>query len=406
MPYFRNAWRSGFIRASSYDNTVLLMQPKSVSVRWTLADLASSYRFWALIGVWMLTAFAFEVFLESIPWFRAFPHAMLFSSDTAEQIAQAGSISGLLLGMLIASTRTIPRMIMLSAICVAGYLAVWLSLDAPVDNLLEALILSFSKFIGSMVRSAFLLALTLMVASVVVDRYAFGGAFVLISVCEMIHYHAGLSQAEFVYRSTTAGYGVLVSVSAMGIALILLITVRAGFDAPPEARHCPLKPVHRRGKSVRWVAALFWSVFGAGIALGSIWPLQIFHIALGVPIPFLVLVGMTAAFVAGLIATTHWFYRIFGEMAFVHPSSKLFTPRAAALFFLLAPLSTALLLWSLGGALRDAWSQRGSSSRRSTKRFNMWCVVFPPIAIGMVQDQLNDLAESCTRSDGVQPRTT
>lgn len=297
-------------------------------------------------------------------------------------------------------------MILLSAICMAGYLAVWLSVDAPVDNLLEALTLSFMKFSGSMMRTAFLFALTLMVASVAVDRYAFGSAFVVVSVSEMIHYYAGLSQAGFVYEFITAGYGVLVSAIAMGIALVLLLTVRTGFDAPPKARYCPLKPEHRRGKNVRWVGVLLWSAAGVGMALGSIWPPQIFLIALGIPVLFLVLVGLTAAFAVGLIASTRWFYRIFGEMAFVHPSSKLFTPRAGALFFLLAPVSAPLLLWSLGSAVRDASSQRGSSSRRSMKRFNMWCVVFPPIAMGMVQDQLNDLAESRSRSDGVHLQTT
>lgn len=381
------------------------MQSESVSVRWTFADLASAYRFWALIGVWMLTAFAFGVFMESTPRFRPFPYAMLFSSDSAEPLAQAGTISGFLVGMLIVSTRTIPRMILLSAICVAGYLAVWLSVDAPVNNLLEALTLSLMKFSGSMVRTAFLFALTLMVASVAVDRYAFGSAFAVVSVCEMIHYYAGLSQTNFVYKLNSAGYGVLVSAIAMGIALVLLITVRTGFDAPPKARYRPLKPEHRRGKSVKWVGILLWSAAGVGMVLGSIWPPQIFLIALGLPVLFLVLVGLTAAFAVGLIASTRWFYRIFGEMAFVHPSSKLFTPRAAALFFLLAPVSTPLLLWSLGSALRDALSQSDPSSRRSMKRFNMWCVVFPPIAMGMVQDQLNDLAESRSRSDGVQPQT-
>lgn len=381
------------------------MQSESVSVRWTFADIASTYRFWALIGVWMLSAFAFEVFMESTPRIRPFPYAMLFSSDSAEPLAQAGTISGFLLGMLLVSTRTIPRMILLSAICVAGYLAVWLSVDAPVNNLLEALTLSLMKFSGSMVRTAFLFALTLMVASVAVDRYAFGSAFVVVSVSEMIHYYAGLSHAGFVYEFDSAGYGVLISAIAMGIALVLLLTVRTGFNAPPKARYCPLTPEHRRGENVRWVGVLLWSAAGVGMVLGSIWPPQIFLIALGLPVLFLVLVGLTAAFAVGLIASTRWFYRIFGEMAFVHPSSKLFTPRAAALFFLLAPVSTPLLLWSLGSALRDASSQSDPSSRRSMKRFDMWCVVFPPIAMGMVQDQLNDLAESRSRSDGVQPQT-
>ncbi|MEN5159547.1 hypothetical protein [Achromobacter spanius] len=55
----------------------------------------------------------------------------------------------MLLGMLLASTKTIPRMISLCAICAAGYLAVWLSLDTPVNGLglFEAPILSLVEFI-------------------------------------------------------------------------------------------------------------------------------------------------------------------------------------------------------------------------------------------------------------------
>ena len=51
--------------------------------------------------------------------------------------------------MLLASTKTIPRMISLCAICAAGYLAVWLSLDTPVNGLglFEAPILSLVEFI-------------------------------------------------------------------------------------------------------------------------------------------------------------------------------------------------------------------------------------------------------------------
>lgn len=65
----------------------------------------------------------------------------------------------------------------------------------------------------------------------------------------------------------------------------------------------------------------------------------------------------------------------------------------------IAAMGVALLLLasvrgrSFDEAPFEALEQRPSSRRRSTGWFNAWCIVFPPVAMGMAQDQMNELAE-------------
>lgn len=187
----------------------------------------------------------------------------------------------------------------------------------------------------------------------------------------------------------------LVGIAAMGVALLLLASVRGrSFDEAPLERHRPLNPVLREGATVTVVAALPWVALGAMTLLGAVVPEYLNVI-------YYWSTAVTVVFVCGLVASSHWVYRIHGEVAYFHRSSNLFTPRAALLLFLLVPWGIPILLLTLGGVLREAREQRPSSRRRSTGWFNAWCIVFPPVAMGMVQDQMNELAEGQAESDSV-----
>ncbi|WP_158685875.1 hypothetical protein [Achromobacter spanius] len=377
------------------------MQSESATARWTFADLASTYRFWALIAIWALSVLAFSVFVRSTP-----PILLLRPRGFIPEILVygkvAGSLFGTVLGMLVVRAKTIQRMAVLAAIGLAGYLAAWLMLDRLAYFMLDGLMYSICAFLGALVVSAFTMAITLMLANAVADRFALGVALVVLSISQFFYHDLDPSWFIVAFPKESLGGWIFISAIALGGALLLLATVRRGFDDPPVMRHRPLMPAPRSGDKVTSRTRLLWLSVGGGMVISFFAPLQIL---LMLPVIWYgfwaALAILSVSFIVGLIASTYWIYRIHGEVAYVHPSAKLFTPRAAVLFFLLVPMSAPLLLLSLDSVLRDAWAQRAGSTYQSKSRFNMWCLVFPPIAMGMIQDQLNELMVAHSDRDSV-----
>lgn len=367
------------------------MQSESVSARWTFADLASTYRFWALIAIWALPMLALGVFERSTPSIHLFrPRGDI--PELWEYARVAGFVFGAVLGMLLVRAKRIRRMAMLAAIGSAGYLIAWLTLEPLIPYLMDALMYSLTAFLGCVMISAFTVAITLMLADAAADRFAFGVAFVVLSISLYVHYDVDVSWLIASRPVEPLGSMLFASAIAMGGAVLLLATVRPGFDAPPITRHKPLIPAPRSGDKVTRLTKLLWVSMGGGMIITFLAPFQIFLVLPMIGWSFVaVLAILSVSFIVGLIFSTFWIYRIHGEVAYVQPSAKLFTPRAALLFFLIVPLSTPLLLLSLHSVLQDAWAQRDSTCHQTKSRFGMWCLLFPPIAMGMIQEQLNEL---------------
>lgn len=365
------------------------MQSEPVAMRWTFADLASTYRFWALIGAFIAAAFGVAMFIYTLPSLPSFKDAAFISQDYFFPIWFSGNAFGLLLGMLLVRTKTTKCLAALVAVCVVCHVAAWLALPSLGAGAGMALL-----FFGQVVRSALAFSIAVYLAGMMTDRFAFAAAFALLTVFERFN-DSGITHAALRIVSTIGndGTAMLVGIAALTLALLFLASARCRlFDEAPAIRHRPRKPQTRVGATVSVLTALPWLAIGAVTWLGVLAPIPLN--------PFLYWsTPLSVALVIGLVASAYWIYCIHGEVAYIYQSSKLFTSRAALVFFLLVPLATPILLLTLGVVLREARAQRPSSNRRSMGWFNAWCVLFPPVAMGMVQEQMNELAEGQADSD-------
>lgn len=363
-------------------NSMVVMQAEPISARWTLADLASTWRFWSLIGVLVAAAYGVLVFNSAWPHLT-YSNGNHLPWELMPYFWFGGNAFGILLGIVLVQEKSTKGLAVMAAACMGSYVIGWQAL--PEMSVGLAL---FLVFLGQLVQWAIAFTITVNLAGAVSDRFAFAGAFaVLIAFQMMNELGTSLAASYTVAKLVRRDYWALFGVAAMAIALLLLTSTRGRlFDEAPAPRHRPLEPTFREGATVSIISALPWAAL-----VGLTW------ITAMVPMSREAIgqwqTAVTATLVLSLAATAYWVYRIHGEVAYIRPSSKLFTPRAALLFFLLVPLATPILMFTLGAVLREAREERPSSSRRSMGWFNAWCVVFPPVAMGMVQDQMNELAE-------------
>lgn len=95
----------------------------------------------------------------------------------------------------------------------------------------------------------------------------------------------------------------------------------------------------------------------------------------------------------------YWIYRIHGEEAFVKPSRKLLSPRAAA-WLVVIPLIGDLFFPFMLSSLADhnnevSVSGGGGRVQRPWVAF-LFALIFPPAAIALIQSALNEVAERGT----------
>ncbi|CAB3818153.1 hypothetical protein LMG26689_00315 [Achromobacter animicus] len=376
----------------SISTLVVPMQTEPVSARWTLADLASTWRFWSLIGVLIAAAYGVMVFRSAWP-LLTYSNERYVLRDLFPYFWYGGNGFGILLGIVLAQANSIKGLAVLTTVCMGIYVIAWFAL--PEMSVGLAL---FVVCVGQLVRWAIAFIITVLLAGAVSDRFAFAGALAVLTAFQgMNDWGTSVAASYTFYTLEDHDHWALFGAAAMASAALLLASTRGrSFDEAPALRHRPLKPQFREGVTVLIIAALPWVTLGGVTWMISVLPMSpvaISHWLKAVAIIFLV----------SLAATAYWVYSIHGEVAHIYPSSKLFTPRAALLFFLLVPLATPILMITLGAVLREVREHRPSASRRSSGWFNAWCVVFPPVAMGMVQDQMNELAEAQAASDSVSP---
>lgn len=376
-------------------NSMVVMQAEPVPARWTLADLASTWRFWSLIGVLVAAAYGVLVFRSA--WSHlTYSNGYHLVRELTPYFWFGGNAFGILLGIVLVQAKSTKGLAVMAAVCAGSYVIGWRALPEMSVGLAF-----FLMFLGQLVRWAIAFTITVNLAGAVSDRFAFAGAFALLMAFQMMNdlgtsLAASYTFAKLVHRD----YWALFGAAAMAIASLLLTSTRGRlFDEAPAPRHRPLEPTSREGATVTIIAALPWAALAGVTWITATVPMSLEAIRQW-------LTAVTATFVLSLAATAYWVYRIHGELAYIRQSSKLFTPRAALLFFLLVPLATPILMFTLGAVLREARDERPSLGRRSMGWFNAWCVVFPPVAMGMVQDQMNELAEGRAEADPASPLQT
>lgn len=341
---------------------------------WTFADLASTYRFWALIVATVAVTFgaqAIEVVLIWLPHRNELSpdgHAMYVSSQVT------GNSVGVLLGLLLAYAKSVRGLLAIIAACVLVFAAMAFAGDAAGWE-----IIYLTTFISRAVATAVWFSVLAYVSGGAADRLAFAGGVAVATVSFSLATSFGGAVSGMLMTQFSSMGCIIAGLAALALALLLLALVRGTlFETAPVPRHHPLRPTGRVGATVAMVTAVPW-LAAAGLALLG-----------GFGIGSFALVG-AAAIVVGMVATAYWLYRVHGESASLYPTQKLFTPRGALLMYLLVPMALPILLLCLGGVLREARAQRGEQPR-SAAWFNAWCVVFPPIAMAMAQEALNELA--------------
>ena len=97
----------------------------------------------------------------------------------------------------------------------------------------------------------------------------------------------------------------------------------------------------------------------------------------------------------------YWAYRIHGEEAYVKPSPRLLTPRAAA-WLTAIPVLSAVLFPIMMSTLAEHHNEVSAESESEYMQrpwvVFLWCLVFWPVAVGLVQARLNLLVANSARS--------
>ncbi len=348
---------------------------------WTFADQASTYRFWALIMAAVAVLLGTAALRSHLTWLSRSSDAFHWGQSSLFVYCwMGGSLFGVLAGLLLSQSKSARGYFLIPL--VAGALGVGV---AALGTAYGVGLPYVALFWGQAAMMTLVVAVPSAIAGGTFSRASFGCAFALLSLLEMAsNAYAGFGTLMLVNKyggQSTA----IAGCAAMFLAAALLAPIgRHLFDGAPKPRHRPLSPVPREGMTVGFMGALPWLALAALAGVVSTSSMRSSSLSMVALVVF-------AVAVLGVVYSTYWFYRIHGEVASLFPSQQLFTPRGALWMYLLVPLGGPLLLLTIGRTLREAEAKAGTSVQCSGARFNFWSVFLPPIAMGLVQEQLNEI---------------
>lgn len=345
--------------------------------------MASTYRFWALLGAMMTVAVGVTAFRQALQWSPAFGEVLRASGSQLATSMIMGNIAGIAVGLLLVRGNNMAGLIatVTTGVVVHGA-AAWLSTDMAWWQICTTV------FAGQAVTMSLAFAVPVLIAGGMANRLAYASALGVVMAFQVLNSPMSFFLSGLMVDLVGRDSGLVFGAMTLVVALILLLPVRGPlFDMSPPSRFGSLEPVVREGMTVAVLAALPWLALGAVMWLSATVPMPLNSVLNWS-------IAAAATTVVGLIASAHWIYRVNGEVASAYPTQKLFTPRAALLMYLLVPMATPILLLTLGGILREASRQRDGSAFRSVEWYNGWCVLFPPVAMGVAQEMLNDLGLS------------
>lgn len=354
---------------------------------WTFADQASTYRFWALIFAGVIVALGAAAMRAHLTWLSQSNYA--FNRGENSLLVSCwivGNLLGVLIGLLLTQSKSA------RAYCLVPLVAGALALGVATLGTTYGVGLPYVAFFcGQVAMMALAVAVPPAIAGGSLGRASFGYAFALLSLLEMAgNTYAGIGTLILVKEYGGKSAAIAACVMMLLAAALLAPIDRKLFDSQPKPRHRPLPPVTRNALAVGFIGALpgLGLVALAGM-LSASGPTRSLNL------PVLPVAVCAVLLLGSLVYSTYWFYRIHGEVASRFPSPQLFTPRGALWMYLLVPLGGPLLLLTLGRTLREAAAQAGTSVQRSSAWFNVWSIFLPPVAMGMVQQQLNELRGAC-----------
>jgi len=342
---------------------------------WTLADFASTYRFWALLTAIFAFTFATRNFIQAINWL---PAPALDRSYVYEMTLVA-NIPSILLGVLLASRNDVSGLLGAALCSTALYVSAWV-FQAPI-------LLFATAFVMQTVAMAFIFGFPVLLFSAASDRLAFTSVFAIFMLGYILL--SIFNSIFFSLYDLGSGNGFIVGIGALIVVICLLLSLRKNFfNSAPIPRQLSFPPASKSPAQFVILTGLPYLFLGVPITLITLEPVFLYPVLLGLPIVAIVL-GIPA--LIGLIASAYWIYRIHGETAHFYPSPQLFTPKAALWMYLLVPISIPWLMLNLGAVLRQAAATHHVPLQRSENWFTAWSILFPPFAIGLAQRMMNDI---------------
>ncbi|AHG49889.1 hypothetical protein RLEG12_03095 (plasmid) [Rhizobium leguminosarum bv. trifolii CB782] len=353
---------------------------------WTLADFLSTYRYWALFLSSLLLAIGGQGLSTVLPMISR----MMGSSAQTIGIFYFGSTLGwgvgAFLAFVVASRRARSALIYPLVICAV---VAFSFLPAPALWGSPAFLFLFGLALGT-VRAVFPLAIAILLVSGRPGKIDFGCALALMSTTILISAVAPIG-ASWLTEFDPGGLPVVLGfLACLLLAVILLLPAgHLTFDEPPRPRHRPLTPRRRSPLLVAVILSIppiLGFLMGLGIYLFQANGFDVISSSVTL-LPALLVLGIA---VAVFIYFAFWVYRIHGELAGAAQSQRLVTPLAAMLIAILVPLGLAVLVMTLGDLLNDRSRNADQSPLVSIVWLGIWSIIFPPIAIAMIQNAAND----------------
>lgn len=343
----------------------------------TFADLASTYRFFGLTGAVALTVLGLNLMRQYLFWAAA-PDSITRMLNTPDLFWGAGSFFGIPLGLLFGRGKAAFWIRATLIFCAALNLGV-LFIDAK----------SFPAALVGWTNQATLVALCIAVPSLLAgwakDQIAVATTLVILASYQLVSEFLSEILPLFDREIGILFVGIAGATAMLAAALLIFPIREQGFETIPSPHRRPLTPKRRSTLRIALMTSLPWiSALGIG-ALSVLAPTNPSSSEWVRP----VLLTLLAAGPIGMGLTTHWFYRIHGEVVSMMPSTKILTSKAAIWIYVLVPFSVPLLLLNLGDALRDLPSRSTPPSRGAAIWFTVWAIFFPPVAMGIVQCRLN-----------------
>jgi len=328
-------------------------------VPWTWADLLSTYRYWGLFTAYSLAFAATQTLYTFV--FARYRELVELRVESFGLVLAWTHVVWILLALLLAwiAIRTRPVRVLLIAATLATAVSFAALIPGISPKLAFFLTYTLIPLLSGMLMILFVALLAGSGGGYQTFLVTFGVAW---AFGQLLYYGISALTGALVSAYGYASSSWVISVLLL-LALICLAFVRQDmFTIDPPQRGRSFLPVNRDPVAA---ALLAWFV------------------------PFYLV---------------YWLYRIHGEEAHIRPSRQLLSPRAAA-WIAVVPVVDALLFPIMLSTLADQHNEVAEAAgiprvQRPWAVF-LWSVLFAPVAIGLIQSNLNALAGRAAQPETV-----
>ena len=309
---------------------------------WTWADLISTYSFWALLVLYLLSAVSTAMLNSYLPLFLVNRVGVQISaSGMLFGLMSMGSLAGFYVAWLAARWKTIPMLIIAGLLQLLGGLLI--TVPALASTTISLWLGSFLLGLGS---GAIMLAIPAVISGGRGGAEVFVISFgIVLALTRIGQLYAPALMGRFLTLYGYISLPVMMVICFLMEVLLLLGVKSSVFNAAPPQRGHPLPPTRRS-------------------------PLNTALLCL---IPFYWL---------------YWLYRAHGEVTSMAPSRSILSPRAAVLAGIFIPfLIHPIILISLN----DALNQQAVKPYRASWVIFLLSVVCLPAAIALIQSSMNEV---------------